>query len=312
MEQYFENYASLEQQRWMVSDQSRTDAFEKAISEVVKPGDVVIDVGAGTGILSLFAAKAGARRVVGVERSNMANFARDLIQSNGLQDKIEIFNGNAHNLQLNEPADVIISEWLGHMAYVENMLSAVIHVRNAWLKPGGKMLPSSVDVMLAPIDDSEMYYDHGPGFWEKNKIHGIDFSSFTQKELQMGLANQLNIPNKFLLAPGKSIHHLKTDIAKQGDEWCSGTLEYEINREGILNGFAGWFSTQLSPNVVLDTAPHCPETHWKQTCFPYYPIAVSTGQTLKIDYKMDEPFEGSRLMELTIRVDSHEIKYVVS
>ena len=191
------------------------------------------------------------------------------------------------------------------------MFRSVIHVRDTWLKPGGKLLPSSVDIMLAPVDDGELFHEHGPGFWKKSNIHGIDFSCFTEKELQMGHTNQLLVPDKFLLAPGKSIHHLKTDKAHPEDEWCSGTVEYEIQRDGILNGIVGWFSTQLSPGVVLDTAPNCPRTHWEQTYFPYHPITVSAGQTVKIDYCMNEPFEKSRLMEMVLRVGSHEIKYIV-
>lgn len=178
MEEYFASYASMEQQRWMVADKTRTDAFAEAIAEVVKPGDFVIDVGAGTGILSLLAAKAGARRVIGVERSAMASKARELVQRNGFDDRVEIIQGYAANLKLTESADVIISEWLGHMGYVEGMFGSVIHVRDAWLKPGGKLLPSSVDLMLAPIDDVEFYNEHGPGFWGKRKIHDIDFSFF--------------------------------------------------------------------------------------------------------------------------------------
>jgi len=311
MEQYFTNYASLEQQRWMVGDRSRTDAFAEAIAEVVQPGDVVVDVGAGTGILSLLAAKAGARKVIGVERSDMATFARELIHQNGFEDRVEIIQGNADKLKLDEPADVIISEWLGHMAYVEGMFRSVINVRDAWLKPGGKLLPSSVDVMLAPIDDIELYDEQGPGFWEKQKLHGIDFSCFTKNELKMGHANQLYIPDKFLLASGKSLHHLETLGAKPGDEWCSGAVDYEIQRDGKLNGFAGWFSTRLSPSVVLDTAPHCPETHWDQTYFPFHPIAVKAGQTLRLEYRIDDLYNQSRLMGIDLAVGSHKIKYVV-
>ncbi len=95
MERYFLQYASLEQQRWMISDEARTTAFAHAIAESVKPGDVVIDVGAGTGILSLFAARAGARRVIAVERSGMAELARELIAHNGMQEQVEVFVGDA-------------------------------------------------------------------------------------------------------------------------------------------------------------------------------------------------------------------------
>jgi SAM-dependent methyltransferase len=311
MEQYFLNYANLEQQRWMVADRTRTDAFAKAIAETVQPGDVVIDVGAGTGILSLFAAKAGAKRVIGVERSDMAILARKLIQRNGFSDRVEIFHGNASDLKLDEPADVIISEWLGHLAYVEGMLRSVINVRDAYLKPNGILLPANVDVMFAPIDDRHLYHEHGPGFWEKDDIHGIDFAFLTQKELNMGHTNQLHVPNKFLLAPGASIHHLDTAAACLGDQWCSGVVEYEIQRDAILNGFVGWFKTRLSSNVYLDTAPHCPRTHWQQTYFPYHPETVTAGQVLRLEYQMMEPLAAERLMNVILRVGRHEINYIV-
>ncbi len=311
MDQYFMNYASLEQQRWMVADKVRTDAFAEAISEVVRPGDLVVDVGAGTGVLSILAAKAGARKVIAIERSNMANHAQELIQMNGCSDQVEIFNGDAKDFKINEKADVIISEWLGHMAYVEGMFRSVMQVRDTCLAADGKLLPSSVDLMLAPVDDTEFYQKHGPGFWEQNKIHNIDFSCFTKRELEMGHANQYHVPAKYLLADGITIHSLDTKQARPRDEWCTNSVEYKIQRDGTVNGFLGWFNTQLSPNVILDTAPCAPLTHWRQTYFPYHPIKVTAGQTLKVDYYTDEPFEGSRLMDIVLRVNQHEIKYIV-
>lgn len=311
MEQYFLNYASLQQQRWMISDRPRTDAFAKAIKEVVKPGDVVVDVGAGTGVLSMLAAKAGARKVIGVERSEMAKIAHELVNRNGLKDTVEIVNGDAKDLKLDEPVDVIISEWLGHMAYVECMFPSVIQVRDSWLKPGGILLPSGVDVFIAPVDDGELYNEFGPGFWGKSHIHGLDFSYLTEKELEMGHANQLLVPDKFLLAEGKRIHHLETNEAAPGDEWCSGTVDFEIQRNGTLNGFVGWFHSQLSPNVLLDTAPACPRTHWEQNYFPFHPIKVEKGQKISLDYQMSESYEGSRSMALKLQVASQGITYIV-
>lgn len=310
MEQYFLNYASLEQQRWMVSDETRTTAFANAIAEAVKPGDVVIDVGAGTGVLSLFAAKAGARRVIAVERSGMAEHARRLIAHNGLQDRVEVFQGDAHDLVLDEQADVIVSEWLGHMAYVENMLDVVIAVRRAHLKPEGIMLPSAVDVMLAPTDGGELFYEYGAGYWEKD-VHGIDFSCFVKSELDQGRSKRLALSDEILLAEGKSIHHLKTFAARPGDEWGRGEVEFTMERDGVLNGFMGWFSSQLSPSVVLDTSPSAPMTHWEQTFLPFHPIDVVAGQRVKVAYRMDDPWDGSRLMELSIAAGGHRVRFLV-
>jgi protein arginine N-methyltransferase 1 len=310
VEQYFVNYASLEQQRWMVSDEPRTTAFAHAIAEVVKPGDVVIDVGAGTGLLSILAAKAGARRVVAVERSGMARLARELITHNGVQDVVEVFEGNGHDLELDEQADVIVSEWLGHMAYVENMFDVVRHIRDAHLKPGGVMLPSSVDLFLAPIDADDLFRDHGPGFWQKDIIHGIDFSCFTRHELQQGVPKKLWVPEKFLLGPGASFHHLQTRPAKAGQEWSRSILELEITRSGTLNGFVGWFSSQLSPGVVLDTGPTHPTTHWEQTFFPFHPMEVRAGERVSVEIAFDG-LESSRLVEVSLEARGEQIRYLV-
>ena len=310
-EQYYQNYNSLEQQRWMVADRPRTDAFAEAIAEIVQPGDVVIDVGAGTGVLSLLAAKAGARRVIGIERSGMAHHAQKLIERNGYADRIEIVHGNAHDIQLDKKADVIISEWLGHMAFVESMFNSVIRVRDKWLKPGGKMIPAAVDVLLAPMDNGILYNDHGPGFWMKKNIHGIDFSNLESQELEMGHANQVTLPKEFLLAPGKVLHSIDTHTARTGDEANKGTVDFKILRDGMMNGFAGWFNSPLSPAVTLDTSSFCPDTHWQQTYFPFHPIKVEAGQTIKLDYQMAESFDGSRLMEMVLHLDGKEIRYIV-
>ncbi|MCO4747493.1 MAG: 50S ribosomal protein L11 methyltransferase [Proteobacteria bacterium] len=311
MENYFLNYASLEQQRWMVADKARTDAFAEAIAEVVKPGDVVIDVGAGTGILSMLAARAGASRVIGIEASDMALFAHELIAENGLGDSVEIFHGAAEDVVIEGGVDVIISEWLGHMAYVEDMFRSVLKVRKANLRPGGTMLPADVDLLMAPVDDRQLYHDWGPGFWTKQEVHGLDFSVLHRRELEMGHAKKLEMPADVLLCDGKVFHSLDTVDADHGDEWGQGELEFVVERDGELNGFMGWFQTRLSPGVLLDTSPKVETTHWEQTYFPFHPIAVKKGDTIRLAWCTEDPFEGSRLMEMTLSVGERSIRYIV-
>ena len=79
-------YAEFEVHRTMIRDRVRTDAFRRAIDSVVRPGDVVLDVGAGSGTLSVFAARAGAARVYAVEQTSVAVLAQDLIAANGRYD----------------------------------------------------------------------------------------------------------------------------------------------------------------------------------------------------------------------------------
>src|SRR3954464_9999236 len=106
-------YAQLSIHRWMLRDEIRNEAYRRAIAQVVKPGQVVLDMGAGTGILSIFAARAGARKVYAVERTAIAEIARRMVKSNGLEGTIEIIEGALEDVDLPEKVDVLISEWMG-------------------------------------------------------------------------------------------------------------------------------------------------------------------------------------------------------
>ena len=121
----------------MIKDWVRCEAFQRAITEAVKPDAVVLDIGAGTGLLSMFAAQAGARKVYAVERTAIAETARLLIEENGLSDRIEVIQNDIDAVDLPEQVDVIVSEWLGGYALDENLLPIVIRARDRWLRPGG-------------------------------------------------------------------------------------------------------------------------------------------------------------------------------
>ena len=146
-------YAELEVHRTMICDRVRTDAFRRAIDAVVRPGDVVLDVGAGTGILSVFAARAGAARVYAVERTTIAVVAQDFAAANGVADIVEVIQGEVEDIELPERVDVIVSEWLGGFGIDEGMLAPVITARDRWLKPGGVMIPRSVTAWTALVHD---------------------------------------------------------------------------------------------------------------------------------------------------------------
>ena len=125
----------------MIADTVRTEAFRKAIHEMVSRR-VVVDVGAGTGILSIFAAEAGAKHVYAIEASNIVKVCRDRIQSRGLQRQIETMHSRAEDVTwLQHRADVIVSEWIGYFLLFERMLPSVLAIRDRHLKEGGVMIP---------------------------------------------------------------------------------------------------------------------------------------------------------------------------
>ena len=124
----------------MLEDHTRTGAYSAAIlgsARACFEGKTVLDVGAGSGILSIFAARAGAKKVFAVEATPMAVHARTLIRHNKLDHIIEVMQGTVESIKLPEKVDVIISEWMGYLLLRESMLDSVLAARDAWLKPGG-------------------------------------------------------------------------------------------------------------------------------------------------------------------------------
>lgn len=145
--QYFQFYGYLSQQQNMMQDFVRTSTYQKAIhgNFIDFNGKVVLDVGAGSGILSFFAAQAGAAKVYAVEASNMAQYAQQLVASNNLHERITVIAGKIEEIDLPEKVDIIISEPMGYMLYNERMLETYLHAKK-WLKPNGKMFPSRGDL----------------------------------------------------------------------------------------------------------------------------------------------------------------------
>ncbi|MCH6257055.1 50S ribosomal protein L11 methyltransferase [Puniceicoccaceae bacterium K14] len=307
MDFYFDSYSEVSLQRIMVSDRPRTGAFAEAIREVVKSGDKVLDLGTGTGLLAMLSAKAGAQKVFAVDQAGIAGAAEKLVAANKLNDRIKVINSNANQLKLDEPVDLLVSEWLGHFAFAETMLDDVITCRDVNLKPGGTMLPSGVEISLAPIDSEILYDEQGPGFWSE-PVQSIDFSLLEKVELDQSIAVKTMVLPDDLLDDGKPIIALDLATATKESPWQSGEVEFVMKRDGQLNGFAGWFSAQLSPSVVLDTGPHNPRTHWEQTYFPMPTVVVEEGQRIKVKYSLTRhPVEPRGLL---FDIEFNDIRHV--
>lgn len=310
MDFYFDSYGDLTLQRAMVSDQVRTDAFADAIAEVVKDGDRVLDVGTGTGLLAMLSAKAGAEKVFGIDQASVAELATKLVEHNGLSDKVEIIKGNAKNLQLPEKVDVLVSEWLGHFGFVETMLDDVIVARDKNLKPNGTMLPCGIELFMAPISVPWIYGESGPGFWDF-PVHGIDYSPLEEMELKQAIAGKSVVPVDALLSRGESLMEFDLKTVQRDDPWRSGDLEFVIEEDGRMDGFVGWFTSDLSPEITLDTGPGSIPTHWGQTHLMFPPRDVKKGDALKAHFALNRhPFE-ERSLELKLTVDEETIHYTV-
>ncbi|KAM7509421.1 hypothetical protein LguiA_019874 [Lonicera macranthoides] len=327
---YFCTYAFLYHQKEMLSDRVRMDAYFNSIfkNKTHFLGKTVLDVGTGSGILAIWSAQAGARKVYAVEATKMAEHARELVKANNLQDVIEVIEGSIEDITLPEKVDVIISEWMGYFLLRESMFDSVICARDRWLKPTGVMYPSRARMWLAPIrsglGDKKMNdYEGSMDDWryflnETKNYYGVDMSCLTkpyseeQKKyyLRTSLWNNLH-PNQVIgtAAMIKEMDCLTVTVEEilSVEASISSTITGDDTR---LCGFAGWFDVHFQGNkespaeeeVELTTAPSQDHTtHWGQQVFLLHPPSrVQQGNIVNIDFSMIRSKENHRLMEVEL------------
>jgi len=269
------------QHKTMLGDEVRMDAYRKGIQEVVKEGDVVADIGTGSGILAFFAVQAGARKVYAVEQDSIIEEAEKLAKSNGLENKIVFMKGRSDKVELPEKVDVITSELIGYFGLEENLLHFKINARERFLKPGGRLVPAWLELYLVPVD-SETIWKKNMGPWNKD-YYGFDFSPVRDYAVsQRYLADCTNKVNQ-LAAPSMLSHIDFFEIKRIPFVF---NAEFAINKNGNFHGLMGYFRSGLSPNVMLSTSSEESVTHWEQTFFPMEDmVLVEKGDELSCKIK---------------------------
>lgn len=285
-------YEELWIHRQMLSDQTRGKLYRRAFFEVIRPGDVVLDVGAGTGLLSLFAAQAGAKKVYAVERTRIAELAGQLIQLNGMAEVISLIRGEIESVELPEKADVIVSELLGPYGVDENMLPALALARDRWLKPGGRLVPEHVTSWLALLSDPEV--EREIGIWRK-RPYRFDLSPIALLTAQEAFYCRPKLTRENLLAepqPLWSLDLYKCAIPAEGLA-LRAELSFTAGRAGTLSGLGAWFEARLSSEVQLQTGPGAAETHWGTSVFPLEAgIPVEQGRPVSTEFVCEPAARG--------------------
>jgi type I protein arginine methyltransferase len=262
-------YAEIEVHRTMICDRVRTGAFRRAIDSVVRRGDIVLDVGAGTGILSMFAARAGAARVYAVERTTVAVLAQELAAANGVAEIVQVIQGDVMDVELPERVDVIVSEWLGGFGIDEGMLVPVIAARDRWLKPGGVMIPRSVTAWAGLVHDR--YLGETVGFLRDNP-YGLSLDGLvemTVNEIQYSGTFRHLTESDRRSEPGR-LWTTDADLVPIERAQAPHEAEtlLEVRDPGTANALALWFSADLASGTSLSVGPGDPPTHWGMTTAP--------------------------------------------
>jgi protein arginine N-methyltransferase 1 len=268
----------IDAHRQFLEDAARLDAFARAIAETVRPGDIVADLGSGTGILGLLACRAGAARVYSVDQTGMAAFARRIAADNGFSDRVVALRGHSSRVDLPERADVVVSDMIGRIGFLSGSAEALVDVRERWLRPGGRLMPLAVATWIAPVEQPRLYRDIE--FWSA-PVAGFDMSAVRQSAANTGYPFAFQ-PGE-LLAPGQvgaSCDYRAGDAAL-----ARGAASFVVSRPGTFHGLAAWFDAQLSRSVTLTNAPGAPDRiHRRNAFLPLeHSVSVEAGDVIDVD-----------------------------
>lgn len=257
----------------MLRDRPRQNAYRDAIEQCKAQfaGKVVLDVGAGTGILSVLCAKAGAAKVFAVEASNIAKLAYEVVRENELEHIVQVFHNKIEEFTLPDGyahVDIIVSEWMGFYLLHEGMLDSVIWARDQFLAPDGLMFPASASINLAPCSVPSRFDD-----WDS--VDGVRMRS-----LAKAIRVQKSQKPEVLCLRADNLLHDGTVVAWFDlREITLADLEevafkevIVVERAGRYQGVCIWFDCEFpisadagGDSVVLSTSPHSAATHWMQT-----------------------------------------------
>jgi len=263
----------------MIQDRVRMEAYVAAMQTLIKPEHTVADVGTGTGVMAMLAARCGARAVFGLERSKMVDYASKITALNCPEAPITYLSRDVLSDDLSDiQADILVCELLGNFGIDENMIEVLSTTRQKILKPGGQIIPAALELVVAPVQCTRAYRDVAS--WRRREWD-IDFSPLQQ--LAYNAVYQITSEPVRLLAQPQI---LKTvDFATVTEPSRSSTTCFDVQENGTLHGIAGWFRCTLAPGQVLDTGPKQPATHWGQVLFPIGdPLRVEPGAAVEFEF----------------------------
>lgn len=247
----------------MVLDEVRTGAYRNAIFQVVKKGDVVVDIGSGSGILALFAAKAGAGKVYAVEKSRAVEFIYAHVKENEFEDIIEIIHADIESLDksnFKETPNVIISEMLGNFAPCENLHDIYLKAKTL-AQPETVTIPLSYKMIFAPANP-RIFGNH---YSKLKNINGVSLNYMMNRIYSSPFFHWLSIEELV----GPEIEGCKIEVCSPQSKSYSSLLQ--ATKDSIVTAISVSFIAELTSNIFLSSSVKNYSQSWPQTIFPLFP-----------------------------------------
>ncbi|KAJ2543078.1 hypothetical protein EV175_006008 [Coemansia sp. RSA 1933] len=338
---YFNSYAGNDIHMQMLQDKVRTEGYRNFIydNKDIFKDKVVLDVGCGTGILSMFAARAGAAKVIGVDNSDIIHKAQANVIENKLDGVVTLVKGKIEELELPvAQVDIIVSEWMGYFLLFEAMLDSVLVARDRFLAPGGLLAPSASYIYLTAISDED-YVNERARYWDN--VYGFKMSAM-KPSVSAVEADVDVIPSSSVMATRALLAEIDHGTTTPKELDFSSAFVIKATRKATVHALLGYFDVAFSrtqkpsgpshdelclpayaddkhlpanralwkrPDSAMHgftTGPHGTATHWKQTVFLLQePIDMDVGDELHGTFTCAKSVANPRELDLEIEYCHH-------
>lgn len=279
-------FADFFQHDRMLADRARIESYWQALEKHLGPGDVVIDIGAGTGVLSFFAAKQGAQ-VHAVEHGPVIEAAQAIASDNGIEN-VEFHRANSRALELPVKVDAIIHEQIGDALFDERAVENIADARDRLLKPGGKIYPALLDLYIEPV---QLRDDLRAPFAAEQHLHGIDFRAIGEfAELSHAYLYKSLRPfplGQFLSQP-EPVVSVDLHTATAADLPTQISYRRPATASGILDGFCVYFEARFDEEIGFGSSPELPTTNWANPLLRVRSRPVEPGEEIALELTADD------------------------
>lgn len=284
-------HINVENHHAMLRDYVRVAAYRRAIEKAVKPDTVAMDLGCGSGVLSFFAARAGAQKIYAIERRpDTLLLAQELAKANGLDGSIEFIEGSSSQIpqdRLTPKPNLLVAEILGNGILEENVLEFTMDARDRFLAPDAQMIPYKLDIYFFGFDSGIRQSRHEE-VNELKDLYGLDFSLLGQvlcNKATTRMERYNPLINKTMTEPAM-VRSLDFRVLR--DSVFSNQFQLVALEDGEITSFCGYFKAHLDEENILTNSPWAPATHWTQLVYTLAaPRSVKKGETLNMEVIYD-------------------------
>lgn len=267
----------------MMNDRLRNEAYEAAIRRAVTPDALVLDIGTGAGLLSMMAARAGARHVVTCEMTlPVAAKARQIIALNGLQDRITVHNKRSQALEIGtelpEKADVLVSEIFDSDLLGEGVLPSLEDAHARLIKPGAKIIPRAAATMVALVGGDQL-----KAMVCVDKAAGFDVGMFNEFMPERFVFDGQRFKFDWLSEP---IAALSFDFYRPRYPHEHRIVDVKASHSGLCLGVVQWLRIDLDETATFENRPDVPPefpSGWMHSLYTFAPpVEIKAGQIVRL------------------------------